>query len=224
MLSDPLIKQAVFQAFPFLAQAPADVQAQFFQSAARVALPAGQFICLEGSQCTQLALVLSGNARVYKLGESGREITLYRVEAGESCILTASCILSQVAFPAFAVAETDIEAVTIPSSLIRQWVNQYQAWRDYAFRLLSERLANIIAVVEEIAFRRVDERLAEYLLRLVSPSHSLIEKTHQDIATDLGTSREVISRILKEFEREGVVALTRGQIQILDLIRLQQKS
>ena len=212
--NDPATQQKVFQAFPFLAQAAPEVQAEFFRAAARVQLQAGQFICLEGNQCTQLALVLAGNARVYKLGENGREITLYRVEVGESCILTASCILSNIVFPAFAVAETDIEAIVIPSRLIRQWVNQHQVWRDYAFQLLSQRLAAIIAVIEEIAFRRVDARLAEYLLHPNTTTPGLIEKTHQEIAIDLGTSREVVSRILKDFEREGALSLARGRIQI----------
>ena len=223
MQFDETTKQKIFAAFPFLAQSSAEMQAQFWASAMMVHLSEGQFICLEGNQCTHLALVLSGRARVYKLGESGREITLYRIEPSESCILTASCILSNITFPAFAVAESDIEAVLIPSALLQQWMGQYEAWRNYVFQLLSERLGAIIAVIEEVAFRRVDSRLAEYLLHLQETTGNLIEKTHQEIAVDLGTSREVVSRILKDFEREGALTLARGHLTIAQPALLKQK-
>lgn len=214
MQFDETTKQKIFAAFPFLARSSAEMQQQFWAAVSLAHLSEGQFICLEGNQCTHLALVLNGRARVYKLGESGREITLYRIEPSESCILTASCILSNIAFPAFAVAESDIEAVLIPSALLQQWMGQHEAWRNYVFQLLSERLGAIIVVIEEVAFRRVDSRLAEYLLHLQESVGNLIEKTHQEIAVDLGTSREVVSRILKDFEREGAVTLARGHLTI----------
>jgi len=208
--------------FPFLKEASADVKQQFSEYTVVKQLPVGEYICWEGDACNHLALVLSGAVRVYKVGETGREITLYRIEQGESCILTASCILSQEHFPAMALVEQPVQAVLIPSLILRRWVQRYDVWRDYVFGLLSARLAAVIATVEEVAFRRVDVRLAEFLVKQAEEQPT-ITRTHQEIASELGTAREVISRILKDFEREQIIALARGAITIQDRPALLEK-
>jgi CRP/FNR family transcriptional regulator len=210
------------QYFPFLAEAGPEVERLLIEQAVVKELPAGELICWEGDTCTHLAVVLSGSVRVYKVGESGREITLYRIEAAESCILTASCILSQVQFPAIAVVEQPVEAILIPAYILRQWVERYVGWRDYVFALLSQRLSMVIATVEEVAFRRVDVRLAELLLEL-SAAQPQLQLTHQALAFELGTAREVVSRILKDFEREKLIALGRGTITVLNRAALLDK-
>lgn len=182
-----------------------------------VSLEAGQHLAWEGQECTGLGLVLAGQARVYKLGESGREITLYRVEPGESCILTASCLLSGQPFPAFAQVEQPLRGRWLPAEPFRQRMHQSQDWRSFVFQLLSRRLASVISVVEEVAFRRVDHRLAEFLLQ--HPQGCPL--THQQIAQELGSSREVISRLLKDFERHGWVSLGRGHLSLLDAAALK---
>jgi len=151
-------------------------------------IPAGQFICWEGDVCAQLAIVLSGIVRVYKIGESGREITLYRIEENDSCILTASCILSQIQFPALAVVESEVRAAPIAASILREWIKKYDVWQVYVFELMSKRLADVIATVEEIAFRRVVVRIAEFLAELAE-EQEYIAITHQEIAYELGTAR-----------------------------------
>ena len=201
--------------FPFLKAADKAFLDVFFERGMRVALPAGQFICLEGNYCVHLPLVLAGTARVYKVAESGREITLYRIDPGESCILTASCILGHRDFPAFAVAETAVEAIAIPAGELPAWFNRHEAWRNYLFELLSRRLGGVIELVEEVAFRHMDARLAAYLLQDASAAGA-VERTHEAVAADLGTSREVVSRLLKDFEQAGLVALSRGSIHIHD--------
>ena len=211
------------QHFAFLKEAGAEVRQQFVEYAQVKQVPSGEYICWEGDACSHLALVLSGSVRVYKVGESGREITLYRIEPGESCILTASCILSQEHFPAMALVEQPVEAVLIPAYILRRWVQRYDAWRDYVFGLLSARLAAVIATVEEVAFRRVDVRLAEFLLKLTEEQPT-IARTHQELASELGTAREVVSRILKDFEREQLIELGRGSITIRHKSALQQKT
>ncbi len=179
-------------------------------------LPAGQHICLEGSSCEHLAFVLQGTARVYKMGETGREITLYRLDRGECCILTLSCILSEKRFPAFAVSETEMEAILVPAGIVQRWMEQLPAWRRYAWKLVAGRLGDIISLVEEITFRRMDERLEFYLGRTQRfPPGEKVQITHQQIATELGTSREVVSRLLKELEQRQVVQLGRGWIRLL---------
>ena len=206
--------QPVYERFPFLARAEPSLRTAFFDHAMRTQLAKGTFICMEGNRCAHLPLVVSGTARVYKISEQGREITLYRIAPGESCILTASCVISDRAFPAFAIAETDIDAFAIPTMHFRAWMNQYEGWRAYVFELLATRLSTVMEVVEEVAFHHMDARLASYLLEATGGEGGLIRKTHEAIAADLGTSREVVSRILKEFERKGYLSLSRGAVQV----------
>jgi len=209
--------------FPFLAQVAPALRAQVAQQAIVRTIPAGQTIFWEGDSCSHLALVLSGSVRVYKVGETGREITLYRIEARESCILTASCILSQAGFPALAVTESEVRALLVPATLLRAWVAQDEGWRDYVVGVLAQRLAMVIATVEEIAFRRVDARIADYLL-LAAANGARVCVTHQAIALELGTAREVVSRILKDLERAGGIRLGRGEITILDAEVLRMRA
>ncbi len=184
--------------------------------------PAGQTICREGDICSHLAIVLTGTVRVYKIGESGREITLYRIEEGDSCVLTASCILSETRFPALAVVESEVQVVLIPSTTLRLWMREYGVWQVYVFKLMSQRLSDLIATVEEVAFRRVDLRIAEYLLKLAADKKH-ITITHQEIAHEVGTAREVVSRILKDFERAEIITQSRGSITVTHPHALQNK-
>ena len=210
-----MTQESIIDCLPFLKTAASAFRETFFAQAIVTSVPAGGAICLENNQCAHLPIALSGVARVYKVSDEGKELTLYRVEPGESCILTASCILNQQAFPANAVALTDMEAIVIPASDVNQWMHKHHDWRQYIFQLIARRLGNVIELVEEVAFQRMDVRLAAYLHE--SSTHSdIIRRTHESIATDLGTSREVISRLLKEFEQQGLVALSRGEIKILE--------
>ena len=220
MKDTTLLREKVFSKFPLFGKAGLDVQTELFEHAALVQIRAHQFICLEGNKCSGIPLVLEGRARVYKLSESGREITLYRVEPGDSCILTASCIMSGIDFPAFVATETDVEAIVVPPAVLHRWVNQYEVWSEFLWTMLASRFAEVISLVEEVAFRRVDKRTADYLVHAADTS-GIIKKTHQDIAADIGTSREVISRILKEFEHSGLVTLSRGEIHADDLEELR---
>lgn len=212
-------RQKVFELLPFLETARADFKEAFFEKSHFVTVPGGHVICLERNQCMHLPIVISGTARVYKASDEGKELTLYRIESGESCILTASCIINQVVFPANAVAMSDIEALVVSPHDVRDWMRRYPDWRDYIFDLLSRRLASVIELVEEVAFQRMDARLSAYLQDL-SAGAPVIKKTHEAIATELGTSREVISRLLKELEHNGVVQLSRGQIEVVDRPKL----
>jgi CRP/FNR family transcriptional regulator len=211
------------QRIPMLSNAAPAMRAEFDRYAQVHRIPAGAPIAWEGDTCEQLAIVLEGSVRVYKVGESGREITLYRIEEAESCVLTASCILSRTSFPALAVAETDVEAVLIPAYVLRQWVERYEPWRDYVFGMMSQRLASVIATVEEVAFRRMDARIAEFLAGL-GENGATIQITHQEIASELGTAREVVSRILKDLERGDMIRLSRGAVSLVDVAGLQERS
>ncbi len=216
--------ERISAAFPFLKGADAEIRDQVLAGAVITQIPKGRIIFLEGDECSQLALMLSGTVRVYKPAESGREITLYRLARGESCVLTASCIFSKSQFSAVAVTEEDVEAAIVPAGIFRNWINRYEIWRNYIFDLLSKRLAEVIATIEEVAFRRMDIRIAEHLIRLAEADINEIRTTHHDIAMELGTSREVVSRILKHFEYEKLISLGRGTITIHDMKDLEKKA
>ena len=216
----------LIKSYPVIQEAGKEFQEQFKQYAILKKIPAGEFIFIEKDNCTFFALLLSGRVRVFKEGESGREVTLYRFEKGESCILTVSCILSDSLYPALAVTEEDSEAFLIPANLFREWVSRFDPWRKYVFEILAKRLSSVIMVVEEVAFRRVDSRIAELLINEADKGQT-VHLTHQQIAAEIGTSREVVSRILKDLELEKLISSGRGSISILkpeELKKISKKS
>ena len=215
--------ERIVQTLPILEQADPGLLREFQQAAIFMRIPKGQDVFIEGDRVNAIALMISGVVRVYKIGETGREITLYRFGNGESCILTANAILSQKNFPAIATVEKEAEAVMIPADTFRDWVRRYDLWREFVFELLSQRLSSVMEIVEEIAFRRMDARLVSFLLGR-SIRSDLIHITHQEIAGELGTSREVISRILEDFSAQGMLEVSRGSIRILDRDVLQGRS
>jgi len=222
MIDDQQLKR-ISQALPVLKDATSQLVREFQQVAFLTKIPAGHDVFLEGDSVDAIALLISGVVRVYKIGETRREITLYRFGHGESCILTANAILSQKTFPAMATVERDAEAVMIPAGTFRDWVKRYDPWREFVFELLSDRLSTVMAVVDQVVFQRMDRRVAALL---VSKSKSMnpIQITHQEIAAELGSSREVISRILEDFSQKGVVEVGRGTVEILDLEELADRA
>lgn len=210
------IQQRLIKVFPFLGQLPGDALKEMLSHGTYLSIEKGNFICMEGDRCSQIPLVLSGIGRVYKLSSSGREITLYRIESGQSCALTASCLLSHHNFPAFATAETDMEAVVFQDADLADFVRQHEPWRQFIFGQFADRFAHVMETIQEVAFQRVDTRLAGYLLHMKQGPDHEVRRTHEAISTDLGTSREVVSRILKEFEHQDLVELSRSRIVVTD--------
>ena len=210
-------------AMPFLQQADSSLVNELRQHAQFARIPAGHDVFVDGDRVDGIALLLSGVVRVYKIGETGREITLYRFGLGQSCILSANAILSQKSFPAIATVEEDAEAVMIPADVFRKWVNKYDLWREFVFDLLSERLSTVMAVVDEVVFKRMDRRVAALLLNQAKVQNPM-RVTHQEIAAELGSSREVISRILEDFSREELIEAGRGTIEVLDFEGLKSRS
>lgn len=206
----------IVRALPILNQADRQLEREFQTDAFFARIPAGKDVFVEGDQADAIALLISGTVRVYKIGETGREITLYRFGHGESCILTANAILSRKSFPAIATVEKDAEAVMIPAEKFREWVNRHNLWREFVFELLSDRLSTVMSVVEEVVFQRMDRRVANLLLTKSKIGHP-IRVTHQEIAAELGSSREVISRILEDLSQKDLIESGRGTIEILDL-------
>lgn len=209
------------QLFPFIHQAKPDFVEEFFANTRYIELEAGVSICEEGQNCSSLALVMQGTGRVYKLSAGGREVTLYRIQSGQSCVLTASCMMNQDEFPAMAVAETAMRGLLVSPHNVREWFCRDPAWQQFIFSLLSHRLADIISVVEEVAFKRIDVRLAQYFVKYLDKNgQTVINKTHADLAADLGSSREVVSRILRDFSQRKLIHSGRGSLELLDVSRL----
>jgi CRP/FNR family transcriptional regulator len=225
MISNNQLIAEVLDCFAFIHNCDAQNYKEFLHEAIHIQLSKGDYICEQGNDCTHLALILKGTARIYKLADTGREITLYRIEAGQSCILTASCIQSDNTFPAFAVCEENIEAILIPSNCLQKWLAESAIWRRYIFGLVSQRMTSVISLIEEVAFRKLDQRIAKLLIRYQNKNNaSPLHMTHHEIALELGTSREVVSRILMDFQSSGLVQLTRGSVFVLDLEKLASKT
>ncbi len=153
--------------------------------------------------------------RVQQTGTNGREIVLYRVQRGESCVLTTSCLLAHAHYAAQGVSETPVHAVAIPAARFHEGLNRSEGFRNFVFQGYGQRLADLMLLVEEVAFDRLEARLARRLLALASGRRTL-DLTHQALAVEIGSAREVVSRQLKDFERHGWVRLARGHIEILD--------
>jgi CRP/FNR family transcriptional regulator len=186
-------------------------------------IPAGTVLFHDGDKAGHYVLVLAGCVKVQKITESGREIVLYRVEAGETCVLTTTSLLALDVYPAEGVAETDITAVLINASTFKEAMSASDTFRQFVFSVYSKRLTDLIVLVEEVAFGRMDQRLAQWLMQHSVESNA-IQISHQELAAELGTAREVISRLLKEFERRGLVALARRQVEVIDRAALEHST
>lgn len=185
-----------------------------------ISAAAGTRIFSAGSPCEAYLILLSGQLRVCKTGENGREIVLYRVEPGETCVVTTACLMAGTSYDAEGVAETDIRAQALPMAAFRGLLADSAAFREFVFRAYGTRISDLLLVIEEVAFGRIVQRLASHLVEL-SQGRTDIAITHQDLAVELGTAREVVSRQLKEFERQGFVRLARGQIHMIDMHALE---
>ena len=159
-----MTKNDLIKTFPVFRKSSDVLVNNLLDSASRHSIPAGKQIYSEGDDCSAIAFVLSGEIRVFKTGQTGREITLYEIGPGETCILNASCILSGRSYPANAVALTDVDVFLVPSAAFRRLVDEHEQMRDFVFTLLSRRLSDVMELVEEVAFGRMDERLMEYLI------------------------------------------------------------
>lgn len=182
----------------------------------------GNFVFHAGDSCAAFLLLLEGQVRVQLTAASGREVTLYRISAGGTCILTTSCLLGRDDYPAEAIAESDVEAIAIPSSAFQQVLEASPSFRYFVFDGFSKRLSSVIQKIEELVFTSIDVRLAGTLVRMSRDHVETI--THQQLAVELGTAREVVSRQLKRFEREGWVRLGRGNVHVLDAEALSSLS
>ena len=178
----------------------------------------GTELFAERHACRGFPLLIAGSIKVVKNTPAGREMLLYRVEPGGSCVITSSCLLGHTRYTVRGIAETPLRLLMLPTALFEKLISGNAAFRDFVFHLLAERIAELMLLVEEVAFHRLDQRLAKLLLGKSEPIHA----THQTLADELGSVREIVSRLLKGFAAQGLVTLGRERIELVDRDGLRQ--
>jgi CRP/FNR family transcriptional regulator, anaerobic regulatory protein len=200
---------------------PADIRADLTSGSRIVSVPAGTRIFEPGQSADNLLLLLEGTVRVQHHSATGREVLLYRVHAGESCVLTTACMLAFENYSAEGIAETEVTAAAIPRKVFDELVARSPIFREFVFTAYSRRITDLFTLIDDIVFQRMDVRLAARLLELAD-NDGLVHATHAVLASELGTAREVISRTLSEFHRRGWIEQLRGEIRLLGREALEQ--
>ena len=216
---DPQKVLNLLKLYPPLAGLTTDHLTAILQPRAIMQLPAGTQVFAEHQPCRGFPLLLEGSIKVVKQAASGRELLLYRVQPGGSCIISSSCLLGHSDYNARGIAETPITLLALPVASFSALMLEHLPFRDFVFHLFTERIAELMQLVEEVAFARLDQRLAKLLL--ARPENTL-NVTHQQLADELGSVREIVSRLLKGFAAQGLVTLGREQLSITDRPGLQK--
>jgi len=206
--------------YPFLGSLPAPLRDRLERELMVRRIAAGTRLFDEQDACQHFPLVLRGTIRVAKVAQSGRRLKLYDVGPGDSCILTSSCLMAQRTYPALGETEDEVELALVPGGLFRELIDQHEPLRRHVFALFAERLTDLMGLVEAVAFQRLDQRVATRLL-----GHgTLLKVTHQQLADELGTAREIVSRVLGQFADEGLIRNGRQEIEILEPAGLRQRA
>jgi CRP/FNR family transcriptional regulator len=219
-LADPAaakLIQRLTGLYPVLASLPASLLAPVLQAhALAITVPAGQQLFGEGQACIGFPLLLTGELRVGKGSAHGRSLELYRLVPGDLCAASTACLMGPGVHAAHAVAAQASELLLLDAEGFEQWTT-HRPFRQQVFGLFAQRLTDLMALAEAVAFQRLDQRLAGTLL-----DHGpVVRATHQGLADDLGTAREIVTRLLKRFEREGWVQVSRERVEILDIPALR---
>lgn len=207
------------RSFPALTQLEAPARDILTKSARIVEAPVGTIGYREGGACGAYVMRLAGQSRVYKMSASGREILLYRVTAGETCVITTTCLLGNSNYPASTIVEEPIRDVIIPTAAFNQLMIDSAVFRRFVMTNYGALISDLIVLLDEVAFHSLDARLAKLLL---DANTTTISRTHQLMADELGTAREVVSRQLKRFEQKSWVALGRGHVEISNRAALEK--
>lgn len=210
----------VVQAFPCFAAIP--IERWGVSGAQLISIPP-QPVIREGHLFKHASFVLRGCVRIYKISSTGKELTLYRVKKGEVCVIMMASILGETGYEAIAETEEETELLVFPVKLFRQWMHEYKELNQFIYRLFIQRMVSVTALVEDMTFQPMDQRVAEWLLRKTSEqANAPLYVTHESLAKELGTAREVVSRVLKGFERQGWIRLSRGKIYMDQRGKLEQ--
>ncbi|MBK7416119.1 MAG: Crp/Fnr family transcriptional regulator [Dechloromonas sp.] len=209
-------RENVLNFYPALAGLPADLLTTLLQSSMQ--LPAGTEVFAEHQPCQGFPLLLAGSIKVVKQASNGREMVLYRVTPGGSCIISSSCLLGHSDYNARGIAETPLILLALPVKIFASLLVECTPFRDFVFHLFAERISELMQLVEEVAFNRLDQRLAKLIL---ARNQETLNITHQQLADELGSVREIVSRLLKGFVAQGLVSLGREQLTVINRQGLQ---
>jgi CRP/FNR family transcriptional regulator len=199
------------QRYPMIAALPPAAQARLLEAARWMRVPAGALLFDDRQPCEGFPFVVEGSVRVLKAAPNGRELPLYRVAPGETCVISSACLLGREDYNARGVTEAETLLMLLPKAVFDELLAE-PAFRGFVFHLFAERIADLMQIIEEVAFHKLDQRLAAVLLGKGRVLHT----THQHLADELGSVREIVSRLLKGFAAQGLVRLSREQIEILD--------
>lgn len=212
-----MTEDEILRSFDFYRLATPERRAEYAAGVSTVSLPEGMTFYREGDMCPHIALVGRGDIRVFREAPGGREITLYHVRDGEPCLINMLCVFLGRPAAASSVVEAATDAAIVPATAARQWMATDERVRTYLFETMAARLTEVMMLTVEISVSRMDARLASLLLRLVDLHRNrTIRLTHDELAAELGTAREVVSRLLKEFERAGALRRARGHVTVVD--------
>ncbi len=211
--------------FPIFNKLTSEEQSIILKHATLRKIPKGTLLHNGSDDCLGLLLVRTGQLRAYIYSDEGREITVYRLFERDMCILSAACMLRSIQFDITIRAEKDTEAWLIPPEIYKNLMEKSAVIANYTNEIMGERFTSVMWLVEQIMFKSFDKRLATFLVDECNiEESSVLKMTHEQIASHLGTAREVVTRMLKYFQNEGVVKLTRGTIEILDMKKLRELS
>ena len=209
--------------FPVLRKLSKEQQKRIQEAVTEKSVEKGTVLHDGAADCTGLLVVQSGMLRAYILSEEGREITLYRLFERDVCLFSASCMMSGIQFEVTIEAEKDTRVWVIPTKVWKQLNEESAVLANYTNELMADRFTNVMWLIEQIMWKSFDKRLAEFLLEEVSvEGTSLLKITHEVIGNHLGTAREVVTRMLRYFQSEGMVKLSRGMVEITDTAGLEE--
>ena len=211
--------------FPIWSKLTPAHQHRLTDSAEFLTAKGGTVIHNGSMDCLGLLLIRSGQLRVYTLSSEGREITLYRLFDHDICLFSASCVMPNIQFEVIIEAEKDCEMWVLPSCLFKDLMEESAVVANYANQLISSRFSEVMWLMEQIMWKSFDKRLASFLLEESTlEGSSSLKITHEKIANHMGTAREVVTRMLRYFQSEGMVKLTRGAVEITDEAKLEKLS
>lgn len=216
---DPHDIQRISSLLPFLSAISSE---DWDRTELRTVDPSTAHPIREGHFLQHAIFIVKGTVRIYKISEQGREITLYRIENGQSCVLMMASILGETEYEASASIETQSELLLIPADVFRGWMDRHKPLRQFIYKQFIDRITAVTNLLENVAFKPIHLRLAKFLFDSTSETSSTLIITHDQLAVELGTAREVVSRTLKEFQNRGILTLSRGKIRILERMALNK--
>jgi len=211
-----MVEEVVRKRFPFF---EAELREAISSEGIFTEFTAGEELIREDQFIRSFPIVLSGLIKVCRTDESGNELLLYYLRPGEVCTVSLTCCMDRTRSRVKAITEEASEAILIPVELLDSWMTRYQTWKEYVMRSIQLRFDELLHVLDGIAFLKMDERLEKFFMERYKHTKTILfEGSHQDVAMALNTSREVVSRLLKQMERKGLIKLARGKIDYSPLV------